>query len=741
MKTMKKLLAVLLAGVMVAGLATGCGGKKADNTTPLVIACDDMSEKFSEFFAQSVPDRNVVDMTAVALLGEGRTGEIIYNGIKGETIEYNGTDYTYKGIADCVVTENADGTVSYDFTLRDDVKFSDGEKLTADDVIFSYYVYADPLYDGSLSLYSIPIVGMEEYRSNMDTLFNLMVKAGKDNTDFTYWDEPTQTAFWPAFETAGAAFAQEIVDYCAGAAGTTNVSEAAAAWGFAGLAADATALDFFYAMCEGYGWDIATLSSTESAGSDFFTLMEGYENYAGAVSTGESAANIAGIEKTGEYSVRVTTSVLDATAIYQLAIRVQPLHYYGDESAYDYDNNKFGFEKGDLSSIKAKTTTPMGAGPYKFVKFENKIVYMEANENYYKGEPKIKYLQFKTTGESDKLPAVTQGTVDIAEPALNVEVAANIEKENSNGKLSGDKITTSLVDYKGYGYIGINSNNVKVGNDHASEASKNLRKAIATVLSVYRDVAIDSYYGEVADVINYPISNTSWAAPQKSDPDYAIAFSVDVNGDPIYTEGMSEDDKYAAAKEAALEYLQAAGYTVADGKVTAAPAGAKMEYELIIPANGQGDHPSFGLVTSASQALAEIGFTLEINDLSDSSILWDKLDAGTAELWCAAWSTTVDPDMFQIYHSEGGDAVKYAIYSDYLDKLIIDARSTTDQAERKAMYKEALEFVVDFAVEVPIYQRQESSVYSTERVKIDTIAKDQTSFYTWMMEIENLEMN
>ena len=56
-----------------------------------------------------------------------------------------------------------------------------------------------------------------------------------------------------------------------------------------------------------------------------------------------------------------------------------------------------------------------------------------------------------------------------------------------------------------------------VGGEPNSEASKNLRKAIATVLSVYRDVAIDTYYGDAAS-INYPISNTSWAAPQNLIP-------------------------------------------------------------------------------------------------------------------------------------------------------------------------------------------------------------------------------
>lgn len=770
MKSMKKLLAVLLAGVMVAGLATGCGSKKEGKTgssTPLVIAAQDMSEKFSQFFANSVPDQNVVSLTSVSLLGNGRAGEIIYNGIEGETYSYNGTDYTYTGIADCVVTENADGTVTYDFQLRDDIKFSDGEALTADDVIFSYYVYCDPSYDGSTSTYSLPIKGVEEYRAGSEPLYAVILANGADNTDFTYYDEATQKAF---FETdlpaAGAAFAQTIVDYCEAngysgyATDKDTVANAMACWGYGTIGEDGALTTSYtntvYTLADGnvpttadfwneimanptFGGDVQAASDYETASDSLFSLLP--ETYLNTVQTGDSVANIAGIEKTGEYSVRVTLTEVDATAIYQLAIPVQPLHYYGSDDLYDYENNQFGFAKGDLSSVRAKTTTPMGAGPYKFVKFENKIVYMEANENYYKGEPKIKNVQFKTTSEADMLAGVVQGTIDISSPAISKEVVENIKGENSNEELTGDKLAVTLTDYNGYGYIGINAENVKVGDDSSSEASKNLRKAIATVLSVYRDVAIDSYYGEAASVINYPISNTSWAAPQKSDADYAVAFSKDVDGNPIYTEGMSEEDKYEAAKAAALGFLEAAGYTVADGKVTAAPQGASMSYELMIPAGGTGDHPSIGIVTSASEALKEIGFTLEINDLSDSSVLWSACEAGTAELWCAAWSATIDPDMFQIYHTDGGSAYMYSINQDELDQLVEEGRTTTDQAVRKAIYKEALDYIVDYAVEVPIYQRQECSLYSAERVNVDSITKDQTPFYTWMSEIETLEMN
>lgn len=805
LRTRSRLLAVLLAGTMVAGSLAGCGGSSneapaeeaptesagtetpadtepaeaeteteteagadagkeetpaGNEDTPLVIGHDDVSEKFSPFFGETVPDEDVWLITTVPLLTIDRKGEIVYKGIEGETREYNGTNYTYMSIADCEVTENEDGTVFYDYTIRDDVKFADGEPLTIDDVIFSYYVYLDPSYDGASSVYALPIQGLEEYRSGSTVLYDLMLFNGEDNTDFTFYSEDEQKKFFETdFPAAGEAFAKSICDYCTANGyvedGLDEVSNGMVNWGFANLNEDGsitgsatettwtlqggdapTLADYWNEMIVSYDYDYQTLSDTEAADSGLFTFLD--DSYKVTVETGDSVANISGIQKTGDNSVRVVLTEVSAPAIYDLSIYVSPLHYYGDPSQYDYDNNKFGFPKGDLSSVRAKTTQPMGAGPYKFVSYENRTVYMEANEHYFKGAPVTKYLQWKTTSEADKLPGVLLGTIDVSQPSISKEVLAQIEGENSNGELKGDKVIVDLVDYRGYGYIGMNSQLMLVGDDAASDASKNFRKAIATVIAVYRDVVIDSYYGEAASVINYPISNTNWAAPQKSDADYHVAFSLDVDGNEIYTDGMSEDDKYAAALEAALGYFEAAGYTVADGKITAAPAGGRMGCTIVIPAGGNGDHPSFGIITAAADALKSIGFDMAINDLSDSSQLWDGINGGTVDMWCAAWSTVPDPDMFQIYHSEGGSAKNYRIYQKDLDDLVMEGRTSTDQTYRKAVYKEALDYIVDYAVEIPVYQRQEATAYSAERIDPDSIVKDATSYWQYREEIEKL---
>ena len=771
---MKRALALILSLVMCVGLFTACGEQKnpdgngdESKDTPLVVGYSAFNQKFSPFFSETEYDQDVWVMTSLSMLNSDRQGQIIMKGIEGETHNYNGTDYTYYGPADCEIVQKDDGTVDYNFKMREDLVFSDGEKVTIDDVIFSMYVLCDPTYDGNSTLYAAPIQGMAAYRAGMTTLAKALAAAGRDNADFTYWTEEQQTKFWDNFDKGLVPFAEGIVAACVEGGLNTegDIAGAAANWGFDGLAKDATIQDFAMAIGNQYGWVFSAMEKEVGNSDALSTMMDAdvYNDYpTTGVKTGESADSITGIKKTGDYSMTVTLDKVDATAIYQLGVTIAPLHYYGDPAQFDAENNKFGFPKGDLSSVRAKTTEPMGAGPYKFLKYEDGVVYFEANENYFLGAPKTKYLNFQQCmSDDDKLNGVITGTIDITDPTFSNDTVDAITKANNGSGVDGDKITTDTVDNLGYGYLGMSAACVNVGGEPGSDASKNLRKAFATVFSVYRDVAIESYYGERASVINYPISNTSWAAPQPTDDGYKVAFSVDVNGNDIYTSGMSADERYAAALQAALGYFEAAGYTVTDGKLTAAPAGAKLEYELQIPADGSGDHPSFMMVSEAKKALETIGMNLIITDLSDSSGLWTGIDAHQVDMWCAAWGATVDPDMYQIYYSDvanckgdlgtgknpfggaaqGGSNKMYCIADPELDNLIMTARESLDQSYRKTMYKACLDIVVDWAVEVPVYQRQNAIIFSTERVNMSTVTPDITTFYKWYSEIEKIELN
>jgi len=767
----------------------------------LVVGYSPFSQKFSTFFAKTAYDQDVAGMTGLALLVNTRGGSIVLKGIDGEKESYNGTEYTYYGPANCEVTigeKDANGKrpTTYSFTLRDDLFFSDGTHVTIDDVIFSLYVVSDPTYTGSSTLYSQPILGMNEYRTGVkadiaakyEALADALHASSSDNADFTNWTKEQQDSYFgECLTNAGIKFAQEIIDYVgnsyaayadAGYAGdytgkdlaqneAVQVAFGMRMWGFGkftgktftdalGTTYDMTSkvptvADYWANIFGAYEGDLDAIEA-ETAGSALADLIKSefvrIEGPKDAESGGE-ITNISGIVKTGTYSMTVTTTDFDATTIYHLGVTIAPLHYYGSRELYKYTENKFGFPKGDLSLIESKTTTPMGAGAYKFVKYEGGIVYFERNPYYYKGCPKITYLRFKETTDTLKTSGVVGGDIDVTDPSISNSVVGQIKESNSNGELSGNVIYTSLVDNLGYGYIGINSKNVNVGGEQASAASKNYRKGLATLISVYRDVVINSYYGDRAVVIQYPISNTSWAAPSPADSGYRTAYSLDVSGNQIYSTTMTADEKYDAAKKAAIGFFKAAGFTFdeATGKFTAAPNGASLSITMDIPADGTGDHPSFAIFTYFESAMEALGFDITIIDYANSSAFWDKLEANNMQIWAAAWGATMDPDMYQVYHSSNGiglggtDSNHYNIADADLDTKIMEARSSSDTSYRKAIYKECLEIIMDWGVEIPTYQRKNCIILSEERIKMSTVTPDITTFWGWASELETLEMN
>lgn len=759
------------------------GAEKPSYTTPLVVAYDQFSEKFSPFFASTSYDQDVQGMTQLGTMTTTRTGAVVMNAIEGEDEAYNGTNYHYTGVADLAVRQTGslatnDLQTIYTIKMRDDIKFSDGQPANIDDVIFNMYVIIDPYYTGSSTLASIDIVGLQEYMYNNSEIGKVDEAVPGYIADIA--NKPELQQF--VMENIITPILTDELDWVKG-------SVMANPTGY-GLAADVTVNAAFYAfygldanydpnahteaevlaeLIKQYGFGEGALKDGDGDGN-YVALAKGYAgdptyfdgdvkgrakllaaNELLASGTGSAVPNVAGFNRIDDYTLEVTTNGYAANAIYQVCSQtITPKHYYGDNSLYNYANNQFGFEnrtEEGMKRVASKNNHPMGAGAYTFDKYENGIVYFQANELYYKGAPYIKNIQFKETNSKDKIAALATGDVDVAQDVTgSVDKFKEISGYNKDtNEATGETITSSIVWNLGYGYIGICADNVKVGTNTGSEESKALRKAIATVLSVHREATIASYYGEAAAVIEYPISSTSWAAPQISDAGYSIAFSKDVNGAPIYTSDMTADQKQAAAIAAAKGFLEKAGYVFgADGKIASAPDGAKLSYECVVPAGGSGDHPAWNIITAAAADLMTLGLEIKPKDVSNSNELWNGLEAHTIDMWAAAWGSTIDPDMYQVYHSDsmqGSGSNHYRINDPQLDQLIVAARQSADQTYRRTCYKQCLDIILDWGVEVPTYQRKNLVCFSTERIKIDTLTPDITTYWGWMSDIETLEIN
>ncbi|MCR5119007.1 MAG: ABC transporter substrate-binding protein [Lachnospiraceae bacterium] len=783
----KRILPLIMAGCMA--MSAGCGGTQTTvsdatesgtetavtETTeskpeeekelvykPFVIGTE-FDGDYNPFFSVSEGADILNELLNVRLLENDRRGAIIYKGIEGESRNYNGIDYSYSGIADCEVKEAEDGSVTYGFTLKSDVCFSDGEKLTADDLIFTYYVYCDPSYDGAAGVAELPIKGLEAYRNGSKTLLDLLVEKGEENTDFELFSESEQKNFFEKdLPAAGAEFAQSIADNCIEKGFVTEIEKidsnpianAMANWGYAAVNDDESitayyskthwtldgsdgpdAADFFNEMMLNYKGNIRKLSDSEKAGADLTDFLP--VKYRNTIVTGDSAESIEGIVKKSDSSVEITLEKADASDLYKLNCYILPLHFYGSDSDFN-GTTKFGFDKGDLSAIR-EAKEHAGAGPYTLSSFEDGVYSLAANETYYKGKPLIEEIQLCGLSEDERLTAVSDGCVDAVCCGADKAVMEEVKKANAGDTESAYKLKVVMEDAASYGYIGMNVQRVKVGADPLSEESCYLRKALATVLSVYREDAVRAYYGESARVTEYPVSDIN-SLITGDDPGYR-AYSTDSSGKELYTENMNEDNRTEAALRAALKYFELAGYSVNDGKLTAVPmAGGSLMFEALISGGGEGDHPSMYILTKAAEALNTIGFELKVTDLDDPYRLWTNIEGGKADLWCAAWPSGIYPDMFDVYHSEGRSAYMYRLYDKELDGLINEAALETDPVKRNTVYKNCLDHIIGLAVEVPVYRRQGCSLFSVEKVEIESLPADLTPYYDYLREIESLQI-
>lgn len=643
----------------------------ARGANTLMLGSTEFNGVFSPFFSRTAYDSEVSGLIQAGLWELDRAAQPV------ESLAYYQVPE---------VVKDADGKITssiYTFKLKEGMKFSDGTPVTADDVMFSYYVFLDPTYDGASTMFALPIVGLNAYRYD-DPNADVKVEEIKTKVEALTDDQVAEyiRKVAPA-DVEGAAFA-DVKDYFAenlggekgvaillGALGATeeNISAAQIADIYVNIELNA----YFDAYREGAAEDYEK------------TLLESLKPAALFAGGEPKVPEIEGIKKIDDMTVQVTLNGVDPTAVYSLPVTVVPKAYYGAS-----------FKKGDLSGVKALNGAPIGAGSYKFVSFADNVVTLEANPGYFKGAPKLANIKYQVLNDADKVINVVNGVIDVSDPSCN---DANVEQSREAG------LYISMIPNNGYGYIGINSERIP---------DINVRKGLMHLMN--REPSVKSYYKDRAEVIERPMSKVSWAYP---------ADAKEVYG-------------YDPAR--ALEYFLAAGYTqvTEDGVTKLMKEGKQMHFSVCVGGGGIMDHPSAQVLSNMKVEMEKMGAVLDILDIA-FNLISDGIDNGTFDMFCLAWQATPDPDMYQVYHSKG-PTNHYRVKNAELDKCIEDARATLDIEERKALYARALDIVMDEAVEMPVYQRMNMNVFNPKAVNVDTLAKDMTSYYGFMSEIEKLEM-
>ena len=842
--SVRKLIAMILAVAILCSATTllaSCGkkdNKKGYNNEvdTLVIATAELDGVFNPFYSSSAADGSVVGMTQIGMLSSDKDGKVAFG--KDEACVV--LDYQ------AITTNNADGTpkeTTYYFVLKNDLKFSDGSALTMKDVLFNLYVYLDPAYYGSSTIYSTEIIGLEEYRTQsrnenvqegfdaqfsalasdrvlrlvecleivydenkgtslaeeemvveLTAVMNSLKDSGYDgaeaygtvvddyNLAVKYFREELKSDYLYSKDTAqDISFTDKN-----GKKVTLTTDTEAFLYNEGFITWDKDNKVFVYSLGEGCkNWteeqaieaiftsyvpnkmlEVVLGWATAQRLLEYFASLE-KQAYFESIDEEDRIKNVSGIKYANrteavtvngvEYGVptldangavvsgnevlQITIEKVDPKAIWNFAFTVAPMYYYSNAeqiALFDYESH-FGLEFGSIEFQDAviknpdKIGVPVGAGPYKATNHsgdaskgvtagtfkENNIVYFERNEHFM-FDVKIKYVNYKVVSTNLMLESLYSGEVHFVEPACKQENIDSIAAKADQGFASTDIMTN------GYGYIGINAEFIP---------DINVRRAIMHAINT--QYAVDYYFG-YSKPITRPMTKASWA----------------------YPEGVDEDGQYYAFDDtgATSEALViAAGYTKnADGIYT--KNGQTLKYTFTV-AGDTTDHPAYASLKRAAEILNKIGFDIEVK--TDINAL-KKLNSGDLAVWAAAWGAGVDPDMYQVYHMDstagstanwGYDAIlspsnanKYSTelaLVKQLSEIIDQARETLDEQRRIELYADALDIVMELAVELPTYQRSDLFAYNTNVIDVNSLtpASELTPYNGPMSRIGEVSLN
>lgn len=453
-------------------------------------------------------------------------------------------------------------------------------------------------------------------------------------------------------------------------------------------------------------------------------------------------------KNSNEYDVlQITVDGTDPKAIYNFGFTVAPAHYYasrngkGTDVNIDIANNKFGVEyaSSDFQSkviqSQRNVEVPMGAGPYKATDENNSdnptgtsfwssnIIYYKANDNFM-FDVKADKIRYQVVSPSNAIDKLVSGEVDYIEPQFTKANADRLTGMKKDGYVNLDSWQL------GYGYIGINAGKVP---------NVNVRRAIMCAMET--QLACQFYAEDTCATIDWPMSRVSWAYPFEDDGKTSKPNKSD------YTQWTGVED----AKDKIAYYMQEAGVSAND---------SQLKIKFTIAGASITEHPTYTVFKQAAEILNDMGWQVEVK--ADSQAL-TKLATGSLEVWAAAWGSTIDPDMYQVYHKNSSassvfawgyreikaDASTYEYEQGVINNLsdIIDyARSimredkTEEQNLRKAEYEKAMQLVLDLAVEMPVYQRKTLYAYNGNTIKG---LKEQVNPYSsplekiWEIELKN----
>jgi len=389
---------------------------------------------------------------------------------------------------------------------------------------------------------------------------------------------------------------------------------------------------------------------------------------------------IIGIKVIDNYTISFTINEANINKIRDFNYGIMPKHYYAYNS---------------WAEFKSKLKEPVGSGIMKFKTYEpDEYVALETFEGYYKGAAKIDGVIIKIIPEETQPTAIASGSVDLANPAATIET---YEMMVGTGIVNVQEFSDNS-----YRYVGFNLRKDKF-------ADKGVRQALA--YGIRMDEYIKNEWKGFAQRVNSPILPNSWAAANPS---------------------VLNEYNYNLEK-AQLLLAEAGWIKNSEGKLMKDGEAFVIEWTTY----SESQWP-LNLIAIARNNWGELGIEVNVNVLDFNNVVTKVFDNQDFDVWNMVWSVALDPDPYEIFHSDNmtlGGFNAGGFNNEKSDELIKLAGSEYDQKKRSKYYQEWSKLVNE---ELPyLFVSSDVKIWgANKRVKNMTLG----SYWDWVSNLETIEL-
>ncbi len=318
---------------------------------------------------------------------------------------------------------------------------------------------------------------------------------------------------------------------------------------------------------------------------------------------------------------------------------------------------------------------PIGMGPYKFVEWKTQErIILEANPDYFKGEPYIKRYVFRIIPDTaTQFLELKAGGID----QMGLTPIQYTKQTNTKEFLQNFQKFKYLAN--GYTYMGYNLQR---------PLFKDVRVRQALTYAINKKEIIEGALLGLGKPATGPYKPGTWQ----------------------YNDNVR---KFPYDPDKAKKLLAEAGWTDSDGDGVLDKDGKKFEFTII---TNQGNNQRKKAGEIIQRRLSVIGIKVKLRVIEWASFIKEFINKRNFDATILGWTLGPEPDIYDIWHSSktGEAEFNFVTYKNKeVDELLEKGRGTFVQAERKKAYDRMQEILAEEQPYIFLYVAQALPVVST----------------------------